>query len=148
MSLQHLALVGSYDFWRFLGLFCMNPWKFTRKVDRQTNTLEFSRAIFSTLQTKSIDTQTWPWLSLDLADSSMILIVMNLGTLREWKRASSCIRTRPTEYIFWSARKIRLPSLIANTLIGKRGHWCTQEGNLQRSPGVVCDHRLHRDIYN
>jgi len=35
----------------------MNPRKFTRKVDRRKDTLEFSRADFSTLQTKSIDGQ-------------------------------------------------------------------------------------------
>ena len=45
----------------FLGLFCMDPWKLTRKIDRQTDTLEFSRAVFSTLQTKPIDRQTRPW---------------------------------------------------------------------------------------
>jgi len=44
----------------FLGLLCMNPWKLTRKVDRRKDTLEFSRADFSTLQTKSIDGQKQP----------------------------------------------------------------------------------------
>jgi len=43
-----------------LGRFCMNPWKFTWKVDRRTNMLDFSRAVFSTLQTKSIDGQICP----------------------------------------------------------------------------------------
>ena len=45
---------------RFLGLFSINPWKLTRKVDRRKDTLEFSRADFSTLQTKSIDGQKRP----------------------------------------------------------------------------------------
>ena len=44
----------------FLGLFCMNPRKLTRNVDRRKDTLEFSRADFSTLQTKSIDGQKRP----------------------------------------------------------------------------------------
>jgi len=48
--LQHLALVWSNDFWTFLGLFCMNPWKLNQSVDWRTDTREFSRWIFSTLQ--------------------------------------------------------------------------------------------------
>jgi len=45
---------------RFLGLISINPWKLTRKVDRRKDTLEFSRADFPTLQTKSIDGQKRP----------------------------------------------------------------------------------------
>jgi len=45
---------------RFLGLFCINLWKVSRKVDERTDTLEFSRAVFSTLQTKSIHGQEVP----------------------------------------------------------------------------------------
>jgi len=55
-SLQHLALMGSKDFWRFLGLFGMNSWKLTRKVDR-TDTLKFPKAIFSACKL-SVDWRT------------------------------------------------------------------------------------------
>jgi len=66
-SLQHLALVGSNNFWRYLTIsddLCVSFARIreiSRKLDRRTNTLEFSRAIFSTLQTKSTDVPKRPW---------------------------------------------------------------------------------------
>jgi len=59
-SLQHFATLSFGGIESFLGLFCMNPWKLTRKIDRRKDALEFARADLSTVQTKSIDGQKHP----------------------------------------------------------------------------------------
>ena len=81
LLLNEFATLSFGGIERFQRLFCMNPWKLTRKVDWRkhiidethnwwntwltkhitSDTLEFSRADFSTLQTKLIDGQKRPW---------------------------------------------------------------------------------------
>jgi len=60
LLLNEFATLSFSGIERFIRLFCMNPWKLTQKVDRRKDTLKFSTADFSNLQTKSIDGQERP----------------------------------------------------------------------------------------
>ena len=72
----------------------MIPWKLNRKVDRRKDTLEFSRADFPTLQTKSIDGQKRPWDGnpiIGASSDSWNVRIRLVSSCPNWPSPSRCI---------------------------------------------------------